>query len=279
MNFIVLGIILGVVQGISEWIPISSKTQILLVSSFLLGLGFSSGYAFGLFMEIGTILAATIYFKKELWKVILALFGKGTKNDIIMLKYLLTATLVTGLMGVPIYLFVVSLVKGPVIGIPMMILGTVLIIDGMTIFFTRRSYVPKKGLSELTWKDFIIVGFAQGLAALPGVSRSGMTTSALILLGVKPEEAFRLSFIALIPAALGAIGVTVLFSRHTIANTLGLISYDALGTAILVATVISLVLINALLRFARSNKILFLVFTLGALALASGIISSLTGFG
>ncbi len=221
MNFIVLGIVLGLVQGISEWIPISSKTQILLVSSFLLGLGFSSGYAFGLFMEIGTIIAAIIYFRKEFMEVILAILGKGTKNDIIMLKYLLTATVVTGLMGVPIYLFVVSLVKGPVIGVPMMILGTVLIIDGITIFFTRRSYVPKKGISELTWKDFVIVGFAQGLAALPGVSRSGMTTSALILLGVKPEEAFRLSFIALIPASLGAIGVTVLFSRHIIANTLG----------------------------------------------------------
>ncbi len=106
-----------------------------------------------------------------------------------------------------------------------------------------------------------------------------MTTSALILLGVKPEEAFRLSFLALIPAALGAIGVTLVFSKHVVANTLGLISYDALGVAVLVATIVSLVLIDSLLKFARSNKILVLVFLLGFLALASGILSSITGLG
>lgn len=106
-----------------------------------------------------------------------------------------------------------------------------------------------------------------------------MTTSALILLGVKPQEAFRLSFLALIPASIGAIGVTLLFSRHAIESTLGLISYDALGISILVATLVSLVLIESLLKFARSNKILLLVFTLGILAIISGSISSITGFG
>ncbi len=279
MDPIILGVILGVVQGISEWIPISSKTQILLVSSFLLGLGFSAGYTFGLFMEIGTIIASIIYFKREIARVILALLGRGTPEDVIMLKYLVVSTLVTGIMGVPIYLFIVNLINGPAVGIPMMILGIVLIIDGITIRLARRSYSPRRGLKELTWKDFFAVGFAQGLAALPGVSRSGMTTSALILLGVKPEEAFRLSFLALIPAALGAIGVTLVFSKHVVANTLGLISYDALGVAVLVATVVSLVLIDSLLKFARSNKILVLVFLLGFLALASGILSSITGLG
>ncbi|MCY0850661.1 undecaprenyl-diphosphate phosphatase [Sulfuracidifex metallicus] len=279
MNPLILGVILGVVQGISEWIPISSKTQILIVSYFVLGLGFASGYAFGLFMEIGTLAAAIIYFRRELYSVVLAIFRKGKREDKVLLRYLIITTIITGLMGVPIYLFIVNLVKGPIIGIPMMILGFVLIIDGITIYFTRKSYIPKKELLQLTWKDYFIVGLAQGLAALPGVSRSGMTTSALILLGVKPQEAFRLSFLALIPASIGAIGVTLLFSRHTIESTLGLVSYDALGISILVATLVSLVLIESLLKFARSNKILLLVFTLGILALISGLISSVTGFG
>jgi len=279
MNPLILGLVLGVVQGISEWVPISSKTQILLVSSFILGLGFASAYAFGLFMEIGTLAAAIIYFKRELYGVILAIFRKGTREDEILLKYLIIATIITGLMGVPIYLFIVNLVKGPIVGIPMMMLGFVLIVDGITIYFTRKSYIPKKELLQLTWKDYVIVGLAQGLAALPGVSRSGMTTSALILLGVKPQEAFRLSFLALIPASIGAIGVTLLFSRHAIESTLGLISYDTLGISILVATLVSLVLIESLLKFARSNRILLLVFTLGILAIMSGSISSITGFG
>jgi undecaprenyl-diphosphatase len=276
MDAVLVGIILGIVQGISEWIPVSSKTQILLVSTLLFGVGFAEGYSFGLFMEIGTILAAIIYFRKELHAVILDLIRiRGTN----LLKYLIVTTVMTGIIGVPIYIFILDLVRGPVIGIPMSILGLVLITDGLVIHFSRKLYIPSKTLENLTIKDFIIVGFAQGLAALPGVSRSGMTTSALLLLGVKPEEAFRLSFIALIPAALGAIGVTLIFSKHLISQSLNLIGFDALGISIVVATAISIVLINALLRFARSNKILLIVFTLGVLALVSGIISAVTGLG
>lgn len=149
MNPLILGLVLGVVQGISEWVPISSKTQILLVSSFILGLGFASGYAFGLFMEIGTLAAAIIYFRRELYGVILAIFRKGTREDEILLKYLIISTIITGLMGVPIYLFIVNLVKGPIVGIPMMMLGFVLIVDGITIYFTRKSYILKRNCSNL----------------------------------------------------------------------------------------------------------------------------------
>lgn len=279
MDALVLGIVLGLIQGISEWIPISSKTQILLASTFILGLGFSEGYVFGLFMEIGTIFAAIIYFRKEIYRVLIALIGKGTQEDVVLLKYMVVSTIITGIMGVPIYLFIINLIKGPVIGIPMSILGLILISDGIVIYFSRKSYVPRKSLKDLTIKDFVIVGFAQGLAALPGVSRSGMTTSALLLLGVKPEEAFRLSFIELIPAALGAIGVTLIFSKHTVETTLHIISFEALGISIVVATIVSIFLISALLRFARSNRILLIVFTLGALALISGLVSSITGLG
>ncbi len=279
MNSLVLGIILGLVQGISEWLPISSKTQILLASTFLLGLSFSKGYIFGLFMEIGTIFAAIIYFRKEIYGVIMALVGRGSENDMIMLKYIIVSTIITGVMGVPIYIFIEGLVKGPVVGIPMSILGLVLILDGIVIYLSRKSYAPRRSLHDLSIKDFIIVGLAQGLAALPGVSRSGMTTSALLLLGVKPEDAFRLSFIELIPAALGAIGVTLIFSKHAVESTTNLISFSALGISIIIATLISLLLIDALLRFARSNRILLLVFTLGVIALISGIISSITGLG
>ncbi|TRM86249.1 bacitracin resistance protein [Sulfolobus sp. E3] len=176
------------------------------------------------------------------------------------------------------YLFIVNLITGPVVGIPMSILGLVLIIDGLVIYLSRKKFVPNRSLKDMRLKDFIIIGIAQGLAALPGVSRSGMTTSALLLLGVKPEEAFRLSFLALIPAALGAIGVSVIISKHTVTNVIHIISLNALVISIIVATLVSLILIESLLRFAKSNRILLLVFTLGAIALISGIISGLTSY-
>ncbi len=104
-----------------------------------------------------------------------------------------------------------------------------------------------------------------------------MTTSALILLGVKPEDAFRLSFISLIPAALGAIGVTLIFSKQEVAQALHLVNVTGLLISVVVATGISLVLIDALLKFARSGKVLILVVVLGILAVISGVLSTLVG--
>ncbi|QKR00790.1 undecaprenyl-diphosphate phosphatase [Metallosphaera tengchongensis] len=278
MDFIELAIVLGIVQGVSEWLPISSKTQILLISSLLLGLSFSTAYAFGLFMEIGTLIAAILYFRRELMKVLKALVGRGDEESLVLLKYLLIVTVVTGVVGVPLYLLVETSVSGDVVGLPMTVLGLVLLTDGVLIHVSRRKYTPRKSLKEISMKEAVVVGLAQGLAALPGVSRSGMTTSALILLGVRPEESFRLSFISLIPAALGAIGVTVLFSKHEVVSSLSYLSPDGLAISMIVATVVSLAFINVLLRFAKSNKVLLLVFTMGVLALISGITSMVLGF-
>src|SRR5271154_6531541 len=78
---VIYGIILGVVQGISEWLPISSKTQILFVSTYLLNLNINEAYAFGLFMEIGTLFAALIYFRKEITSLVNTLIGRGDADS------------------------------------------------------------------------------------------------------------------------------------------------------------------------------------------------------
>ncbi|WP_016732418.1 undecaprenyl-diphosphate phosphatase [Saccharolobus islandicus] len=273
MDYILIGVILGIVQEISEWIPISSKTQVLIVSSSLLGLSFSVAYSFGLFMEIGTIAAAIIYFRREISGLLKALVRMSSRReDYLLLKFLVIVTIITGLMGVPLYLFVISL---PILGLPMTVLGVVLLTDGIIIYLSRKNYISRKGLHDLRLRDIIIVGIAQGLAALPGVSRSGITTSALILLGVKPEEAFKLSFISLIPAALGAIGVTVLFSKHEVSQAVHSVSLSGLLISIVVATFVSIFFINALLRFARTNKVVVLVIILGIIAIISGILSGI----
>ncbi|MEM0290043.1 MAG: undecaprenyl-diphosphate phosphatase [Metallosphaera sp.] len=276
MDYLILGIILGVVQGISEWLPISSKTQILIVSTFLLGIPFSIAYSFGLFMEIGTIFAAIIYFRKVIWGILKALIGKGTKEDLLLLKALVVITVITGLIGVPIFVAVERLVNSPALGIPMAMLGLVLIADAVVIYFSRRGR-PQRELRDITLKDMIIVGIAQGLAALPGVSRSGMTTSSLLLLGVKPDDSFKLSFLSLIPAALGAIAVTILFSKSEVIQALHLIDLGGLITSIAVATLISLLLIDGLLKFAKSKRILTLILTLGLLAVLSGALTAIFG--
>lgn len=279
MSYWLLGIVLGVVQGISEWLPISSKTQVMIASKYLFGLSFADGYALGLFLEAGTFFAATIYFREEVVRVLKALVGRGDEEGRMLLKYLVVVTAVTALIGVIIYKAVSETVSGPIIGVPMIALGSVLIGDGLLITIAKKRYVPKKSLSELGLTDLLLVGIAQGIAAFPGVSRSGATVSAMLLLGIKPQESFRLSFLALIPASVGATAVTVIFTHAHLGEALTTVTFSAIAIAILITVLIGTAFIGVLLKAAGSNKIALLTFSLGILAVFGGVLGLFTGAG
>ena len=274
-----LGIILGVVQGVSEWLPISSKTQVILASTILFGLDIKDAYALGLFLEAGTFIAATYYFRREVWGVLKALVGRGDEESRLLLKYLVVVTVLTAIVGVGIYVTALSSISGPVVGVPMIILGCVLLGDGAVIALARGRANPSKGLKDLSMRDLVIIGIVQGISALPGVSRSGVTVSAMLLLGINPKDSFRLSFLALIPASVGAAGVTVVFSGVDVGTAISTIGIEVIALAILVSIVIGLVFIRVLLRAAGSSRIVLLTVVLGVLAIASGVLSIATGVG
>lgn len=271
--------LLGAIQGISEWLPISSKTQVIIASSYLFGLTFTQGYALGLFLEVGTFFAAILYFRRQVVGVLKALIGRGDKEDRMLLKFLLIATAVTAVLGVVIYKVVSGSVTGPALGIPMIILGCVLIGDGILITLARGRHLPTRGLADLKNRDIVVIGIAQGIAAFPGVSRSGATVSTMLLMGVKPEDSFKLSFLALIPASIGATGVTVLLSKASVSSVVDSLTLPVILLSVLVTVVIGVVSIRTLLRVAGSRRIAFLTFVLGALAIFSGITSIYFGKG
>jgi undecaprenyl-diphosphatase len=271
------GITLGVVQGVSEWLPVSSKTQIIVVSTILFGLTFNQGYSLGLFLEFGTFFAAVVYFWKELVLVLKAIVGKGGPVGRLLLKYLLIVTVITGVMGVAIYKGVESLTFGSSIGVPMIILGAVLIIDGLFIRYSRSRAIPHKSLQDMKLKDLLLIGFAQGLSAFPGVSRSGTTVSMMLILGTDPKESFRLSFLALIPASIGATLVTLLFSSTPLVTGNGVLSLPVIAVALIVTFLVGSLMIRWLLRVAAHEKITTLVFILGTLAILSGILGIIFG--
>nr|WP_291767821.1 undecaprenyl-diphosphate phosphatase [Caldivirga sp. UBA161] len=279
LNYAINGIILGIVQGISEWLPVSSKTQIMITSIYALHLSFNQAYALGLFLEAGTVLAALIYFRRDVWGILKSLVLRGSRYDYMMLKYVVVITILTGLIGVPLYLTIADSIKGIGIGLPMIALGLILIADSILITFSRLRYMPRKSLSDLRMWEVAVIGVVQGIAALPGVSRSGVTVSAMLLLGLNPEDSFKLSFISMIPAAIGASIVPVLFTKHLFNTLIADINTYTIITAIVIAALISIALIDALIKFARSRHIAALTALLGALAVLSGVLSIITGFG
>ncbi len=267
-------IIIGIIQGVSEWLPISSKTQIIVSSSILLKLTYQQAYTFGLFMEIGTLAAAVIYFRKDLVKLVQVLAGSKDQIKRKLFFYVLVVTVITGVIAAPLYLIADS-IPSLALGIPMLIIGLILIGDAALIRYSKKRQQQGKAfrkLENLTIKDYILIGIAQGISALPGVSRSGITTSAMLLLGIEPDETFRLSFTAGIFAAAGAFGLTLVASRQNVAASISAIGVPGLAIAIVTSTVISLFLIDFLIKVAGKQRITYLTAALGIIAIASGLL-------
>src|SRR6266436_574342 len=261
-------VLLGLVQGISEWLPISSKTQVLFASTLLFSLPIAVAYAFGLFMEIGSVGSAVIYFRRDIRSIF---------HDRRLVVYLLVVTVVTGLVSAPLYYLTDKvLTTSPYnIGIPMVLLGLVLIGIGFYIRYSRTKPRLVVGLEEMRLKNFILIGIAQGIAALPGVSRSGMTVSTMLLMGVKPEQAFRLSYLAYVPASLGAFFVTLILSGTQVDMAIRVVEPTGILIAIVTSALVGIVVISYLLRFAKTGRIYVIDFVLGGIALVLGIIATL----
>jgi undecaprenyl-diphosphatase len=160
----------------------------------------------------------------------------------------------------------------------MLILGGMLLFDGIVVKMSQSRAAPTRQIEDMRVRDMIVFGIAQGIAALPGVSRSGATESALIFLNTKPDEAFRISFIAGIPVTLGASAVTLLLSPDKISTAVDVMTVLGIVIAIAVALVASLILIKRLIRFAGTSHITTIVFVLAAIAIAGGLITIISGF-
>lgn len=188
-------LILGAIQGITEWLPLSSSGMITLAMTNIFGItNISVILQQALFLHLGTFFAALIYFRKEVRGILT--FRKKTRK---VLNFLIISTIITGILGIIIMKFLINNLDltGKTITFAV---GFLLLITGTMQFASR-----KKGLKtekEIKNSDGIIVGLAQGLAVLPGVSRSGITTSTLLLKKFNDTSALRLSFLMSLPIVL-----------------------------------------------------------------------------
>ena len=194
-------IILGVVQGLTEFLPVSSSGHLVLGQS-LLNVS-ETGLVFEVAVHLGTLLAVTIFYRKDLYELILSLptlkkpdFQNDPRHNLILA--LAIVTVITGIVGVSGKSFFEGLFSEP------KIVSGLLIATGLFLIATRfiRDNASEGG--RITPLQAIIVGLAQSTAILPGISRSGATISAGLFAGVGREEAARLSFLAMIPAVFGA---------------------------------------------------------------------------
>lgn len=210
MGFI-QSILMGIVQGLSEFLPISSSAHLVFTSNFykvFKGIEIvqqsNEEIFFDIMLHLGTLIAVIIFFRKEIYEIARDLFiackNKDFSNHNAKLGlYIILGTVITIALALPLNDVAEHLVYHPAL------VGGLLIVTGFVLFFSE--YLSKKRdnkSDKLNLKQSVLVGLAQGLAVLPGFSRSGWTIATGLFAGLNRETAARYSFLLSIPIILGA---------------------------------------------------------------------------
>ena len=206
---LIQAILMGIIQGLSEFLPISSSAHLVFTSNFYkvfknIEITHSNQEIFlDIMLHLGTLIAVLIYFRKELWTIVKALFiGIKTKNysseDFKTGVYIILGTIITVLIAYPFCNIAEKLVFRPDI------VGLILVLTGGILLFSE--YLSKKRINKtpITLKSSILIAIAQGLAALPGFSRSGLTIATGLMAGNDRTTAAKYSFLLSIPIIMGA---------------------------------------------------------------------------
>jgi undecaprenyl-diphosphatase len=184
-------VILGIVQGITEWLPVSSSGHLVILQQLF---GIDQPVVLDLFLHIGSLVVVLFVFFEEIKKIALSFFVKEYRKYQTPAFYIVLATIPTALIG---YCFEDLFEKAFSALLPV---GIALLITGLLLFFCERFEKNRK----IRFDSALAVGAVQGLAIMPGISRSGSTIAASLFLGVERKEAVRFSFLLFIPAMIGA---------------------------------------------------------------------------
>ena len=265
MNFALLGLVLGILQGLFEWLPVSSEGQLVIFFVNFFGSNVDVATSLALFAHIGTALVVIVYYREEFTNMIktsLSYIGltpneqdvKEYNKNLLLTRNLILVTIFTVPTALPSLIIFEDVVKNLGdklnISIPNLItlfVGLLLLITGVILYYrqknTSEEYATSRTFEELTIIEAIILGLLQGLAALPGISRSAITITYL-LLGTKlnQDESLRGSFIVAVPVSLGAgfldvVRGKILFQSNGLyAPAINAIAIDYFGMLILIAT-------------------------------------------
>lgn len=198
-------IILGIVQGVTEFIPVSSSGHLVATQTFLLG---QSSHLLIQFLDLGTTLVLVIYFWRKIIEILRDVF---VRRNFKLARNILITAIPAAAVG---YLLAGFIETTPFFG-NLCVVAIALTLVGVVMIVLEKlpRKAPVKSLEQLPWKRALAIGLAQVLALIPGVSRSGSTIIAGRLSGFNPEQAAQYSFLVSLPIMLG-VSAKVLISNH-----------------------------------------------------------------
>lgn len=267
MEQLIKTIILGVIQGLTEWLPISS-TGHLKLSENLLGFEAREFTLFDVILHVGTLIVILVFFRKEVGKILSALAHLDFETeDGKMVPLIIIGVIPTILIGL-IFGWLIEDTFQTILPI-----GVAFLFCGIMLYSSK---VGKEKTDRVSYSTAIMMGIAQGIAIIPGISRSGTTIAVALLLGIKRKKAFEFSFLLSIPAILGALGYTVYTESDELASA-GLEWGEILAGAI-VAMLVGYLALKLLWKTIAKRKFhlfAFYCWLLGALLVLSEIFQPL----
>jgi undecaprenyl-diphosphatase len=257
-------IILGIIQGLTEWLPISSTGHLKLAEHFS---GLKVPILFDITLHLGTLIVILIFFKKEIKEVILALLRFDFKTEYgKLIPLIIVGTIPTALIGLIFGTIIEDVFQNP---LPIAI---AFILCGIILYSTQAG---KEKTDAINYSKALMIGVAQGITIIPGISRSGTTIAVALLLGIRREKAFKFSFLLSIPAVLGAFGLEAY--KNWNALTAAGMSWIEVFVGVLVAMVVGYFALKLLWKILAIQKLHFFAFYCWFIALLS-ITFSFGGF-
>ena len=265
---VLISFIIGVIQGVLEWLPVSSEGITSLYLGIFTDVSPENSVKMALFLHGGTAVSALTYYRKRVVELLRSNGEWRINPDNTELVFLVVATFSSVIVGFTVYKLLVNLVTSLAGGVFITGIGVLLVFTGLI----QKEAEDKAGRHRETptVKDAVLIGSLQGLAILPGVSRSGTTVSALLLRDYEAPISLELSFLLSIPAAFGA-GVLILLETGEVPSMNPL----SASAAFAVSAAVGYVTIDALMKAVKKVNFWLICVFFGGLAVFGGVVTLL----
>ncbi len=255
---VVEAIILGIIQGLTEFLPVSSSGHILL-GSRILGTEIKEDVLFAIVVHTATALSTVLVFRKEIWEILSGIISKSDEKRKFAAKIILSM-LPAAFIGIAFDKQIES-----IFGEYIWLIGICLIATGIILFLADKA---KRTDKSVGFVDAAIIGVAQAIAILPGISRSGATISTAVLLNIDRTEAARFSFLMVLPLIFAKMGKDVL-DGEIAANSEMALPFLA---AFIAAFIVGIFACNTMILLVKKSKLSYFsiyCFIIGAIALST----------
>ncbi len=243
MGLTLTAILLGIVEGLTEFVPVSSTGHLILATK-LFGFAADQWKVFNVVIQLGAILAVVVQYWRTFWAVGIGLLRLESAS-LKFVRNLLLAFLPSAVLGLALKKYIDVLLGSP------MVVGWALLIGGVAILGVERwaKPGPHSEIGEISIGKSLGVGLMQCLAMIPGVSRSGATIMGALAMGIERRTAAEFSFFLAIPTMLGATVLELLDNRAALASGLGPVGWSEIAVGFVVAFIVALAVIKAFVAF------------------------------